>query len=101
VTGLGAVLAAAFSAKAQSAAKTTRAGILDQGIPHLFNQQRVMFRRALVHAVLAVVVIVAAAGCSSANQLATSSTSPTSERECGRTPGTAATWRPQLGYCEY
>jgi hypothetical protein len=62
---------------------------------------RVMFRRASIHAVLALVVIVAAAGCSSANQLATSSTSPTSQRECGRTPGTAATWRPQLGYCEY
>jgi hypothetical protein len=45
-------------------------------------------------------VMVAAAACAS-GALATSTISPTPRDECGRTPGTAATWRSSLGYCEY
>lgn len=60
-------------------------------------------RRVLLCGVfmLAAATTVAAAGCSSSPQLAVSTTSPTPKGECGRTPGTAGTWRPALGYCEY
>jgi hypothetical protein len=59
--------------------------------------------RVLMYGVfmLAAATTVAAAGCSSSGQLAVSTTSPTSKSECGRTPGTAGTWRPELNYCEY
>ena len=60
-------------------------------------------RRVLLCGVfmLAAATTVAAAGCSSPGQLAISTTSPTPKSECGLTPGTAGTWRPELGYCEY
>jgi hypothetical protein len=58
-------------------------------------------RNAVICGVLMLVVIgMVAAGCAP-GQLAISTTSPTPQSECGRTPGTAGTWRPALGYCEY
>jgi len=43
---------------------------------------------------------IAAGGCSSSRSAAPA-VSPVSQAECGRTPGTAGTWRPQLNYCEF
>jgi len=43
---------------------------------------------------------IAAGGCASSRSAAPA-VSPVSQAECGRTPGTAGTWRPQLNYCEF
>jgi hypothetical protein len=51
--------------------------------------------------VIAASAAMAAGGCSAIPQLAAPTTSPVSQAECGRTPGTAGTWRPELGYCEF
>ena len=45
---------------------------------------------------------ITASGCSAIPVTAPSAYPTTQETwECGRTPGTAGTWRPQLNYCEY
>jgi hypothetical protein len=61
---------------------------------------RVSRRSVVIPGVLALLAVVVAGGCAS-NGLVTSTTSPTPQSECGRTPGTAGTWRPQISYCEY
>lgn len=43
---------------------------------------------------------IAAGGCAP-GRLAAPTNSPTTQAECGRSPGTASTWRPELNYCEY
>ena len=60
---------------------------------------RVMRRRGVLSGVLALAAAVAAVGCSSGVVPAVSPTS--AQTECGRTPGAAGVWRPQLNYCEY
>jgi len=57
--------------------------------------------RTLARGVVTVLTTaVAVAGCSSGG-LAIPTNSPVTQSDCGRTPGTAGTWRPGLGYCEF
>jgi hypothetical protein len=56
--------------------------------------------RALA-SLLALGLVLAGASACGTGELANSTISATPRSECGRTPGTAGTWRPSLGYCEY
>jgi hypothetical protein len=54
-----------------------------------------------MYGVLALLVVIAAVGCSSAGDLSAPTTSAIPQSDCGGTPGVGrSTWRPQLNYCE-